>query len=100
MTSDQLAGIAGIVLSIAFSFIPGLKDWYDKQTSQAKALVMLGLVVLTGAVVYGLSCAGFAEQLGIAVTCTQEGALGLIMAIIGVLVGNQSAYLVTRRMRG
>ena len=42
MDSKMLASIAGVVLSLAFFYIPGLSGWYKKQSSQVKSLVMLG----------------------------------------------------------
>ena len=41
-----LASIAGVVLSLAFSYIPGLSTWYGGQSAQAKSLVMLGCLVV------------------------------------------------------
>ena len=49
MTAEELASIAGIVLSLLFSYIPGLKDAYDGLDGDYKRLVMgLSLVVVAG----------------------------------------------------
>jgi hypothetical protein len=98
MTSESIAAIAGIVLSLAFSYIPGLKTWYDSQTPQARSLVMLGALAVVSAGVFGLACAGFAADLGLPVTCDQTGAIGLVKAFVIALVANQTTYTATRRI--
>ena len=98
MTSESIAATAGIVLSLSFSYIPGLKQWYDSQTPQTRSLVMLGALAVVSAAVFGLSCAGFAADLGINVTCDQAGAVGLVKAFFVALIANQATYTATRRI--
>jgi hypothetical protein len=98
MTAESIAAIAGIVLSLAFSYIPGLKTWYDSQTPQARSLVMLGSLAVVSAAVFGLACAGFAADLGLPVTCDQAGAIGLVKAFIFAVIANQSTYSITKRI--
>lgn len=91
MTSERLAEFAGIVLSLAFSYVPGLREKYDALDTIQKQLVMLAsLAVVTGAV-FGLSCAGIMDG----VTCTKTGAIGLLQAFVSALVANQSTYLIS-----
>ena len=40
MDSNALAALAGILLSLGFSYIPGLNGWYGAQTEQIKRLVI------------------------------------------------------------
>ncbi len=96
MTAEIIASIAGILLSLVFSFVPGLKQWYDSQTPQAKSLVMLGALVVVSAGAFGLSCAGWFD---VPITCDQAGAEQLVGAFILALMANQSTYLVTRKLR-
>ena len=56
--SNVVAGIGAILLSLGFSYIPGLSDWYEKQTSQYKQLFMLGMLLLVVVVMFGLSWFG------------------------------------------
>lgn len=95
ITSEELSVVAGVVLSLGFSYIPGLKSKFDTLAPERKRLVMLGLLVLVSGAVYGLSCAGFAADLGIGVTCDQAGAIGLIRAFVVATIANQSTYMIT-----
>jgi len=95
MTTTQLTSIAAVILSLAFSYLPGLSDWYAAQTSEAKRLAMLGLLVLVAAGTFSLACAGFGPKLGITLACDQQGAFGLLQTLIMALVANQATYLIT-----
>jgi putative flippase GtrA len=91
MTGTELAAIAGILLSLLFSYLPGLKTWYSQKDSQTQSLIMLVLLLLTATGVYGLSCSGMWSF----VTCDNAGIKALIEAFIAALVANQAAYVLT-----
>ena len=93
MSGERLASIAGIVLSLVFSYIPGVKDWFDKLAPSMKQAVMGGLLIVTALVIFGLSCAG----LDIGVVCSADGAVGFLWVLIAALIGNQSMYLITKK---
>lgn len=42
MSAEQLGIYGGIVISLGFSYVPKLKDWFDKLSPDYKRLVMLG----------------------------------------------------------
>lgn len=92
MTSAQLALIAGVILSLLFSYVPGLNVKFAALSSEVKRLTMLLLVILVGAVSYGLVCTGLGDGLSIGLTCTKESAITLIMAVIDAAIANQTAY--------
>jgi len=92
MTTELLTSIAGILLSLAFNFIPGLNDWYNKQASEYKRLIMLGALVIVAGASFGLSCAGL---FGIDLSCDQAGAEKIIISFVLALVANQSTFLIT-----
>ena len=94
MSADQLALIAGAVLSLAFSYIPGLSNWYGKLDAIAKRLVMLGLLVVTAGAVFGIACWGIVET---GVTCDQAGALGMVRALIAAMIANKATFLISPR---
>ena len=96
MTPEQLASVAGIVLSLAFSYIPGLADWYAALDSAKKRLVMLSIVVAIAASAFGLTCAKIVLT-GVTVTCDQAGAVALVQNVIAALVANQATFLLTPR---
>ena len=95
MTAEQLAAYAGIVLSLALFYIPGLSTWYEAQTAQAKAGLMAFLLIGVAAAVYGLSCAGWYAL----VSCDAEGIKQLVNVFIAALIANQSTYLLVRSFK-
>ena len=93
MSAELLASVFGVVLSLFFSYVPGVKAWFDALTkAQKQAFMGVGLVLVAGAT-FGLSCAGLVD---VGVTCDQAGALGLVNVLIAALIANQSTYLITR----
>jgi hypothetical protein len=99
MTAEQLAVIAGAILSLAFSYIPGLKNRYEPLSEEVKRLVMLGLLVLVVAGVFGLACSRFGVYLGIAIACDEPGLVGLVWSLVLAVMANQSTYLITPKLR-
>jgi hypothetical protein len=94
MTPEELGAIAALVLSLAMSYIPGLKEWYAGQSGEHKALIMLGLLVLVSGGAFGLACAGMYPEL----VCDQAGLMGLIKVFVVALIANQSAYTISRKI--
>lgn len=94
LSPEKLTMIAGVVLSLLFSYIPGLHDWFDGFAKEAKRLIMLALLALTTGAVFGLACAGIIT--GIA--CTQTGAVDVVWAFFLAIVANQSMYSISPRV--
>jgi hypothetical protein len=90
MTAQGLSAIAGVLLSLAFSYIPGLSDWYDKQTPVNKRLIMLGLLVLATAGMLAYQCRGDGA-------CYSAGLEPAIMAFVAAAVANQTTFLLSPR---
>lgn len=90
MTSDLLASLAGIALSLAFAYVPGLRDWFDGLTTEYKRLVMAGALLIVAAGTLALSCGGVLDPP--VVTCDKPGIVGLAQAFVFALVANQAAY--------
>lgn len=91
MTEATIASIAGVIVSLAFSYIPGLKAWFDAQSQANKSLAMLAALVLAVGVIFGASCAGYATE----PACTVAGAKTLLPLFIAALLANQGTYLLT-----
>ena len=91
MTSDKLAALVGVLISLIFAYLPGVKYWFHKQTSEAKGGISALVTILAGIVIYGLSCAGWFTQLG--VICGKAGFQQLVTIIIGALVGLAGTYV-------
>lgn len=91
ITPEWLALVAGAVLSLSFSYIPGLADWYAKLDGTRKRLIMAGLLLVVTGGAFGLGCAGI---LG-GVDCSQNGAVSAVYAFILALVANQATYSIS-----
>lgn len=93
-----IPSIAGIVLSLAFKYIPGLSGWYDAQQPQTKSLVMLASLVAAVIVIMVAGCANLAWP-GV---CQGEGwrdvLQGFVLALVATTTANQATYLVTRKL--
>jgi hypothetical protein len=95
MQAESISLIGGTALSLVFSYIPGANSRFNKLDGNGKRLVMLGLLFLVSAVVFGLSCTSFAVDLGITVTCDQGGAIGLITQFIIAIIANQATFTIS-----
>ncbi len=93
MTVEQLGAIAGVILSLAFSYIPGLSDQFDKLDPIRKRLVMAVLLFFVAAGALILSCASVV----VTVECTQTGLIALINTFIAALVANQATFTISPR---
>ena len=92
VTSEMIVAIAGVVLSLLFSYIPGLRVWYAGLVSEKKQLIMLGLLALVSGGIFAL---GRFDILEVSVTCDKPGAISLIFMLVSGIVANQATYLIT-----
>ncbi len=97
MTVELLSEIAGVVLSLAVAYIPGLADWYAKKDAKAKAQIMAGLLIGVSVIIFALACAHLLADLNLGVVCDQASAIELVKIIIAALIANQATYLVAVR---
>lgn len=95
MSDVELSLIAGSILSLVFSYVPGLSGKFDQLVPEYKRAIMLGCVLIVAAGAYALACAGLGESLGLAITCNVDGALALVRSVILVAVANQGTYKLT-----
>jgi hypothetical protein len=100
MNAEQLTVIAGAILSLAFSYIPGLKTRYEPLSAEMKRLIMLGLLLLVVAGVFALACSRFGAYLseaGIPIACDEPGLVGLVWSLVLAVMANQSTHLIAPR---
>ena len=101
MTPESLATMAGILLSLIFSYIPGLSDWYAGLDGAFKRLLMLGALCAAAAVSLGAACLGWAQFFAGSgwslPDCSQAGLGDLLRALLLALVANQTTYLISPR---
>ena len=95
MTAEFLSSLAGVLLSLAFSYLPGVSGWFEKLAGNFKRLLMLGLLLLASLALMGLACTRWGAALELPLACSEAGAVGLLKAFLAALVANQAAYLVS-----
>lgn len=89
-----LLGIVGAILSLVFRYTSA-RIWFDGQKN--KGLLMLAMVVVVAGIYFALACSSFAAQLGIPLSCSNEGAFDLFKAILVIATGNQLTFLYTKQ---
>lgn len=100
LTADEISSGAAILLTLLFAYFPYLNTWYESLDNTPrggtwKRLIVLGSLLVISGGAYGLSCAGWLDQLfGVQVACTQAGALGLVRAFVLALIANQATFLI------
>ena len=99
MSANTLSLIAGTLLSLAFSYIPRLRELFDSLEPTGKRLVMLSLLVVTAGMVQSLACLGWGAEWGLSLTCDQAGLAGLIEQLVIAVIANQSVYAISPRRR-
>jgi len=94
ITPEIIVGVAAGLLAVLFEYLPGMAPWYDKLSAEYKRLLMLGLLVLVAAGVFGLDCGGLLDT---SVSCDSAGALQLLW-LVGIAIGiNQGVHLISKR---
>ena len=88
---ETLSTLAAALLSVLFSYVPGLRTWYAGLEDAEKKLLMLGLLAASALGAFGVSCAG----LWPIVTCDQPGAMELIRGFIIAVAVNQSVHKIS-----
>ena len=88
MSSELLIVIAGVVLSLLFSYVPRLKDWFDPLWSNQKRLIMLAALLLSAGGVFALACFGKYDL----VVCDAAGAWNMLEYFVLAAIANQTAY--------
>lgn len=97
MSDSQLSLFAGALLSLAFSYIPKLKDWFEEKDATTKRLIMAGALLAVSLGVFGMACADLLGGLPIQVTavCDRNGAVAIAVNFLIALVANQATFMIT-----
>jgi hypothetical protein len=100
ITPEEISAAAGILLSLGFSYIPGVQKRFAELDPTHKRLVMLGLLLACALCVFGLSCAGpgFPPGPWPAFTCDRDGAWELARVFVAALIANQAAFSISPRL--
>lgn len=93
VSAETLSAVAGAVLSLAFSLVPKLRNWFDGLTSNARRYVMIGLLAILSSAIFAASCKGWASW----VACSADGLVGLIKVALAAATANQVVHRLTPR---
>ncbi len=88
LSPETLSMIAGVCLTLMFSYIPGLAVWFQAQDATKKSLVMLALLVAVSAGAFGLACVGWIQGLA----CTPVELQRLVWCLLLAVIANQAVY--------
>lgn len=89
VTPELIAGLAGVVLSLIFSYIPKLNEKFAALGPEVKRLIMLGLLLVVSAGIYGGTCGGIIQS---GISCDKSGLLHLVWMFVTATIANQSTY--------
>lgn len=92
LTPEVLSMIAGIFLSLLFSYVPGLNTKFAAWPGELKRATMLGLLLLTSVVIFSLGCSGI---LNAGLTCDKQGIIQLLWSFILAVIANQSVFSIS-----
>ncbi len=93
VTPDFLLIIFAALLAVVFDWFPGLSPWYAGLSELKKKQVMIGLLLVVAAVVYGGTCYGvFASN----VACSRIGISSLVTTVLIAAGVNQGVHLLTK----
>jgi len=90
LSPEVISGAAGIILSLIFMYVPGLRVWYAEQKTEYKSLMMLGALALVSGFIALSSCLDW----WVFISCDKGGFLELIETFVLALVANQSTYMI------
>jgi hypothetical protein len=97
MSVETLSLVAGTILSLAFSYVPGLHARFASLDATHKRLILLGILLAASAAIYGLACSTWGAAWGIALTCDQRGLAQLFELTVLAVIANQGIYQITPR---
>jgi hypothetical protein len=91
VTAEGLGAVAGIVLTLAFSYIPGLNAWFAKLNKEQQQLGMLLALVVAALLIGGAGCLGWTSS----VVCNADGLRDVGEALLFAIIANQSVYRIS-----
>lgn len=91
MSSEAISMVAGTLISLMFSYVPGVKDQFEELTSTGKRAWLCVFILVVGVSSFIFGCAGLSDV----VSCDKSGASGLIRSVMLALIANQTAYIIS-----
>ena len=97
MTDSQLSLFAGALLSLAFSYVPKLKDWFEEKDATTKRLIMAAALFVVSLAIFGGACGNLLGGLPIqfTITCDKNGAVQIATYFVLALIANQATFTIS-----
>jgi hypothetical protein len=92
VTPEMLAAAAGGLLALIFKYVKGLNTKFAALPAENKQAIMLVMMVVVGAAVYGLGCAGVVSN---GLTCDKQGFWQLVWLVGTAVAGNVITFQAT-----
>jgi hypothetical protein len=96
LTPELLASVAGTIISLGFSYIPGLSTKFAALSAVVKSAIMAGLMVVVSVVIFVAGCNGLIVT---GLECTTGGGWKLVSVILAAIIANQAAYQLSPQTR-
>ncbi len=96
MTSEEIAAVAGVVLSLFFFYVPKVGPWYERLNQADKIKVMGAGIVLVGIAAFLFSCY---EVIQVGISCDAYGFKQVVVNIVYALMANQGTYTLFRKLQ-
>ena len=93
LTPEWLTLAAGAVLSLAFSFVPGLNVWYAAKSETFKKWFMVGMLCAVSGVLITSMCLSVIVIEGL--TCSEIGIGTFLETLLLAILANQGVYGLT-----
>jgi len=85
--SELISAVAGGIISLSLSYVPGLSAWFAALTGVQKRSVLGAALLLASLIVVALSCAGYISGVPCSEAGFVEAGRALIAALIATLAG-------------
>ncbi|MBA4375822.1 MAG: hypothetical protein C0401_06585 [Anaerolinea sp.] len=91
LSAEAFVVLSAVILSVAWTFTPGLRIKFGELASNIKVIINLALMILLAGLMFLFTCTGWNPIPGVA--CTVEGAKALGVLVFIAIVGNQVTYV-------
>lgn len=92
MTPETIASLAGLIISVIFSYFPILRVKYAALSEELKSVIMIALMILAGFAAWGAGCIGWVET---NLACDVSSVQKLIWLILVAIATNQGVHRIS-----
>lgn len=97
LSAEVITGLAGVVVSLLFSYFPVLRDKFAGLTAEWKSGIMLGVLALVTGTVTALNFFGVMDA---GIDFTPGWPWRIVWVFVVAVIGNQAAYKISPQTPG